>query len=232
MRIALDTDYWDYYDHWFEAPHRPHDIVWARHATGGLSRRDMFAYLASLGLRTPAHGSVRDLANKMLAGYAPDTARNLAETLELVVYTDEMAHAGEGKLKLTLTAALHEYADHLAAIYLPGNFACLGVSLRYLRVGRRQFWLRYASANDWRSNCGEVTIEVLGEEKAAAGAEWSAIALPLYAIDFLPAHGGLSAVDFNTAPGLWGTGIEDRLPAQEVYREIALGLTSALAEAA
>ena len=130
--------------------------------------------------------------------------------------------------------ALRDYPDCLAAEVIAANGDGLGESLRYLRIGRRRFWLHYTSANDWRSNVGAVTIEVLCEEKPMTGAHDDGVGLALFAIDFIRAGGigPLYAVDFNTAPGLAGTGIERRLTAREAYTEIAEALSAGFALAA
>jgi glutathione synthase/RimK-type ligase-like ATP-grasp enzyme len=228
MRIALTSDFRDYYDHWFEAPHHAHERLWERHARGGLARPALFAYMERLGLRTPIHGSTRQVAAQVLGDYPSAVRARLAKYLELVVYRDPFAHQGEGKLRITMAEALQSYPDQFAAEFLPANTEGLGESLRYLRIGRRPFWLRYASANDWRSNVGDVTVEVLAEEKPLPEAYCDSIKLPLFAVDFVRAwgRGGLYAVDFNTAPGLAGTGMEQYLTAREVYEEIAGALAS------
>ena len=230
MRIALKSDFRDYYDHGFEAPHPTHTRLWERYARGGLGRPDLFAYLDGLGLRTPTHGSTRQVIKQALGDHAPGVRAGLMKYLELVVYTDPFAHQGAGKIKVTMVEAIESYPNHFAAECIPANPEGLGESLRYLRIGRRQFWLRYASANDWRSNAGEVTVGVLGEENPLPEVGCDGIAWPLFAIDFIPAWGrsGLYAVDFNAAPGLAGTGIEHYLPAREAYEEIARALASPL----
>lgn len=228
MRIALKSDFRDYYDHWFEAPHPTHTRLWERYARGGPGRPDLFAYLDDFGLRTPTHGSTRRVVEQALADHTPGVRAGLMKCLELVVYTDPFAHQGAGKIKVTMAEALDAYPNHFAVERIPANPEGLGESLRYLRIGRRQFWLRYASANDWRSNAGEVTVEILGEEKPLLDVGYDGIAWPLFAIDFIRAWGcgPLYAVDFKAAPGLAGTGIEHYLPAREAYEEIARALVS------
>lgn len=223
MKIRLQSDFRDYYDHMFCGSWETPEAVFERFSTGGLSRPDMLAALAAAGLRVPRHGRVRELVPQLRADWDdPEFAEQMAGILEVVVHVDERAHAGEGKLKLSWTAALAQHPEAFAVEFLPTVAGPGSVSLRHLRVGRRQFWLRYTSDDDWRSNCGEGTVEVLCEEfprplNEIAHALRSA---PLVAVDFLQISNRLYAIDLNTAPGLVGTGIEQRLAPAEVLGEI------------
>ncbi len=170
MRIALKSDFRDYYDHGFEAPHPTHTWLWERYARGGLARPDRLAYLAGLGLRTPLHGSTRQLVERVLAEQPPGVRARLMQHLELVLSTDPLAHPGTPKVKMTMAEAIAAYPDHFAVEFIPANPEGHGESLRYLRIGRRQFWLGYASANHWRSTAGR------GEAAAGGGLRWHGLA--------------------------------------------------------
>jgi hypothetical protein len=215
MIAALETDFRDFYDHWFAGSWQVPDVVFERRARGGMRRSAMLSWLEQLGLRVPAHGRVCELAPRLLDGYPA----GMADILDVVVYLDEAAHAGEGKVRLSVTEALAQHPHAYASEFIPANQRGLGESLRYLRIGRRQFWLRYTSADDWRSNSGEVQVELLREERPA-DAPW-AVPHPLFAVDFVPAgSAGLYAVDFNTAPQIGGTGVEEWMSGREVYDEV------------
>jgi hypothetical protein len=214
MIAALETDFRDFYDHWFAGSWQAPDVVFERRARGGMRRSVMLPWLEQLGLQVPEHGRVRDLAPRLLAGRP--TA--LADILDVVVYLDEAAHAGEGKVRLSVTEAMAQHPDAYASEFIPANQRGLGESLRYLRIGRRQFWLRYTSADDWRSNSGEAQVGLLCEERTA-DTPW-VVPHPLFAVDFVPAGSSLYAVDFNTAPQIGGTGVEERMSGREVYDEV------------
>lgn len=219
LNVGLHTDFHDYYDHCFAGHWQRPERIFERVSTQGMDRKEMLAYMASLGLQTPRYGKVSWLVPHLRQEWG-----DLACLAEVVVYTDPKAHAGEGKVKLTLDEAQAQYPDHLASEHIPNTPNGTGQTLRYLRVGKRQFWLRYTSLDDWRSNCGEVEIEVLCEEKPLAAGDRSPVPYPLYplfAVDFVRAADKLIAIDFNTAPGLRGTGLEERLMPQAVYEEIA-----------
>lgn len=206
-KIALRSDFRDYYDHWFDRE----GLVFHRHSQGGMSRGEMFEYLNIMGVPTPAYGSVFKLS-KVLRD--PDTP--------IVVYLDPTAHRGKGKVKLLLGEALQNYPRYLATEFIaaPGRRP---MSLRYLQIGGRFFWLRYQSDDAWRSNCGEVGIEIL----CSFAGYHPTIKLPLFAIDYIPIQETLMdlpfnkvAVDFNIAPQIQGTGIESLISGRAVFEEI------------
>ncbi|MBF7084413.1 hypothetical protein IT084_15780 [Desulfallas sp. Bu1-1] len=209
-KIKLVSDFWDYYDHWFDGSDA--EIVFERRSTGGMDRLQMLEYLKSLGLRVPAFGRVRDLYDRerqVWQGYVDITS--------VVVYLDERAHRGEGKVLLSLRDAMEQYPDHLATEYIPALPSGHGLTWRYLQVGDKIFWLKCTSHSDWRSNCGDVEIKVLSREKDSYNDK---IRHPLYAVDFVPAGNRLYAVDFNVAPGIKGTGVEELLPPREAAEAI------------
>lgn len=224
MAIKLDSDFRDYYDHWFSGSWQQPDFTFTRNSTGGMSRREMFEFMRSLGITTPAFGTVKELVSKMASFLPAQPDANLHSIYldaagDVVVYTDIRAHAGEGKVKMSLREAFHHHPNDLASEFIVSSSEAQ--TLRYLRVGRRQFWLQYTSNDDWRSNCGDVDIKVLGEEFSMTpftlmGEGTS----PVFAIDFVFAT-HMYAVDYNIAPQLAGTGIEEILPAKSAYDEIA-----------
>lgn len=204
VKIKLLSDFVDYYDHWFDLE----GITFNRFSYSGMKRSEALRYLSSLGLMVPTFGKVRDLP-RLIDGY-------FHQLTDVVVYLDETAHKGEGKVKMPLSEALEKYPDHLATEYIQVLPAFASCSWRYLQVGDKRFWLQYFSRNDWRSNCGEVEIKVLSKEKDGY---CPSIKYPLFAVDFLPA-GHLYAVDFNISPQIRGTGIEDILPSREAAEAI------------
>lgn len=140
----------------------------------------------------------------------------------LVAYEDEYAHCAQGK---RLLAETHYRFDgnvsRLPELYRVGSLFCTALvgrvprrpatSLRRLQVGPHVFWVEYESTESWMSNSGDGRCSVVGQE-------WDAgyhpvVRLPLWAADFVWGKSGLYAVDFNTAPGCRGTGVEKLLPA-------------------
>jgi hypothetical protein len=216
MKIGLKTDFCDYYDHCFTAPVEEADKVLERVTTVTMPRSTMLLYLESIGMSTPAHGPVADLVPVVTerSGMPEDIALRL---FDLVVYVDETVRSVEGIQRMSCKEALARYPDAYAHVYIPSHLEGNSMSLRYLRIGMRQFWLRYTSRNDWRANYGDFQVELLHEEQRAR--ERHVIPYPLFAIDYVLAD-RLYAVDLNVAPLLQGTGVEQRMFPHEVHDEL------------
>lgn len=218
MRIALASDFLDYYDHVFLTPRHPEvDWTWERMSRNGISRRQALRALETQGFRVPQHGLVKDLVPNLVSQL---NIPGVEKILSLVVYVDEHAHAGEGKVLLEAREALERFPDSFACQYLPVFPHGRGTSVRWLRIGGKQSWLRYDSMDDWRSNCGDVRIELAGliDKPFSDSLLWRLG--PMVAVDFLPIGGRLYAIDLNTAPGLRGTGIEKLVSPRLVLKEV------------
>ena len=214
-RIAIDSDYLDFYDHAFYSPYNA-DIVWERRCSRGMSKRKQFAFLEQQGLKTPNHGTVAEVYQKIRKDYFLSkglfhkSARNLAA---VIVYLDEYAHRGLGKLRVSIELALDQYPNKYCSEFIQTTPSCDSVSYRYLQVGKKSFWLRYTGHDSWMSNHAEdVEVECLcaNEDKFKFGVD-----CPVFAIDFIPGR-ALYAIDFNTAPGFKETGIPLKDP-HEIY---------------
>jgi hypothetical protein len=216
-KVRLISDFVDYYDHWFDG--YDSELIFRRLSKSGMSRPDMLRFLKEKGFATPAFGTVKDLYDEIIRKQYHDTP-GFDSILSVVVYTDIFSHRGEGKLLLPFNEAIEKYPDHFATEYLCVQKNGLGLSYRYLKIGQESFWLQYSSENDWRSNYGEVNVTILFQQLPI----YHAIDYPLYAIDFLPIAGTLYAIDFNIAPQIKGTGIEDILPAKKVADLIKIEL--------
>lgn len=194
LKVKLKSDFRDFYDLAFDAE----GYEFKRFTWDGLARPAMLTFLAWNDYNPPRHGFVRDLA--------PESAM-------LVVYTDEKAHRGEGKILMTAKEAMEHHPNAYASEYIQSP----PESLRLLQVGMMRWMLSYKSDDAWRSNVGkEVEIQIVSEHVG-----YSSIPLPLFAIDFVCDKNGIRyAVDFNIAPGLKWTGIEDRMKPEEVVELI------------
>jgi hypothetical protein len=212
--MRLETDHPQWYDGIFDAQ----GLLFVRMAftRGGRTKPEQFALFEKLGLLTPEHGTVRELAERLGARVpflGPSSA--LLSELECVVYDDELEHRGRGKRRLPLLEALEECPDRYASVYMAGRQP--GVGIRQVRFGRTAVWLRQASkVGDWRSNIEdeETVIEV------RRGLGPSPVPRVLWAIDFVPSAAGLLAVDFNTAPQLETLGEVGALEIEEIAREL------------
>lgn len=200
IKIKLESDFLDYYDHWFDFEGQ----AFKRHSSSGMSRSEMFDFLEQIGVKTPPHGSPQQVFNQI-----GDS------TSSVVVYINQYAHRGEGKILLPILEAIQKYPSHLCSLYYP-TLPTGSESFRYLQIGDKRYWLRYTSS-DWRSNYGDTQIEILSQKEDGFH---SNINLPLFAIDFITDCKIFCAIDFNIAPGVRHTGIEDILPAKEAAAAI------------
>lgn len=217
-RLALHSSGWiDYYDHAFDAK-GPDTPAWRRTDRPFPLRRECFWSMAQVGFRCVQNGVVSAFRS------------NDPATTELVVYTDETEHQGEGKVKLALAEATRLWPEAWASLYVPPD-APIAESLRLLRVGSFGCALLYQSTSDWRSNVGAVSIEVtrsplLEDKRGALDYLMRLYKTPLLAVDLVPSPRGWLATDLNLAPGLRGTGIEELLPPREAFARLKEALTT------
>ncbi|MDX5935632.1 hypothetical protein SIL73_13125 [Acidithiobacillus thiooxidans] len=219
MKIKIKSDFRDYYDHAFCGSYETPDAVFQRQSTGGMSRSAMFAAFELAGLLTPRHGLVRDLVPALKAEYA-NYPKELWQMMQVVVHIDEQAHAGDGKVALSFDAAETQYPAAFAVEFLPTVAGVGAISYRHLRVGKRMFWLRYTSLDDWRANCGDVQIEFMCEAGSATPDTPFFDLSPMVAVDFLRIGNRMYAIDLNIAPGLRGTGIEKIMRSSAVLQAV------------
>ena len=215
MNVKLLSNFTDFYDHHFDLDGE----VFDRRDNIGMDRRQMFEFFGSLGLKTPFHGTLKEVFEHQ-AEWCP-----APELQHAVVYLDLNSHRGNDKIQVRGTDPYwQQFQDDFAAEFIPTyTQPNIGISYRYLQIGPRKWWLEYISASDWRSNYGDVKINILAEEAPGFHPK---INYPLYVVDFLLA-GGFYAIDFNQSPGLRGTGIENILKPQEVVDLIKEGIANA-----
>lgn len=198
--IRLISNFIDYYDHYFDLQGE----VFRRMTNEGMDRKEMIEFLKKHGLITPPCGIVREMQYHGL----------IRDDVYVVVHTDIHSHRGENKFLMLYKEALEKHPDAFMVLYV-SSFT--GVSWRYLRVGDRSFMLRYKS-EDWRSNWD--TSEIVIEQEDASDIEID-IDAPLFAIDFVKnvkpdGNPVMVAIDYNIAPQIKGTGVEELLEASIV----------------
>jgi hypothetical protein len=221
-KVKLISDFMDYYDIYFdfEGTH------WERKCQTPVKKREDFARMAAMGLHVPPNGLIVDLAEAIPYEYLLEVGDNA----DVVLYTGETEHAGLGKLKMNIMEAYEGFDGTWASMYIEG-FSAYPQTTRWLKVGNEQMWLTYTSLDDsWRSNAGDVAIiwaneipwtpkgvdinKVVDFEKETRG-------IPLCAIDFVCSHARTwYAIDFNTAPGLQGSPVENWIPGRDVAQLI------------
>ena len=106
MKITIKSDYLDCYDHWFDR-RGTEDATFSRVAEGSwtVTRSEMFETFKSLGLQTPRFDYV---------------CRFHADTM-VVVYVDQNAHQGEGKLLIRAGDAARLYVAAASAALSRGQ---------------------------------------------------------------------------------------------------------------
>jgi hypothetical protein len=214
--MQLLTDYQQFYDGIFDG--RPpvfHRMAFTR---GGLDKRAQFRLFAALGLPAPPHGTVIELQERFRrAGPALAWPQEVTRDVWCVVYTDELAHRGEGKTLVPLSEAAERHPACFASLFVAP--ASEPVAFRHVRFGGLAYWLRQSGARGaWRSNRADEE-QVLAKCRVAGP---NPVARALWAIDFIPSPNGLLAVDFNTAPDLATLGETGALTNAEALAELEL----------
>jgi hypothetical protein len=217
MNLKLNSDYHDYYDAWLDLEA---DYTLSRRMTDGPNKIEAFHLLNMMGIKTPIYGMVaelyKDLSSQFTEGKAGVKKAGYDKVVEVVVYTDINAHAGEGKLKMSLEEAREKYPGHFAVQFIPSDTSMFASrSERLLQIGTRRIWMEYTSRDNWQSNCGDVNISLIKTDRSR-GFVLNEIQLPLFAIDFVTNGRDRLAVDLNVSPGIKGTPVQGLLKAQEV----------------
>lgn len=227
--MYLLSDFSDYYDHNFcHGPVKVGEELFVRLSTCGLNRRDQFTLMNKASFDVVKHGMFNDVINS----YWDEEGQPVNH---VVVYDDEMAHCGNGKRVvgknqirwdgcLSRLEALDKLRDELSTKYCSAfvgvPWATPSCSFRLLQIGPHRFWLEYRGFEDWRSNYGEGDCKVIGREMNHGFND--VIRYPLWAIDFAIGT-TMWAIDFNNAPGIRGSGIENIFSSKSVYEAITEG---------
>lgn len=151
MKILLESDFLDYYDHHF-ATRTDFENVYYRHTKSGVSRVKMFHEFEVCKFKTPVYGTPQYILNTLECNH---NIGYISDFTDVVVYHDIHTHRGEGKEKMPIKQAIQKHPESFCSEFIPTTTGSGSVSLRHLRVGKRQFWIKYISYNDWRSNYGD-----------------------------------------------------------------------------
>lgn len=165
-----------------------------------LTRRAMFAWLKEQGIQTVPNDTVENLLKKY------DPAHGV------VVYIDEQAQRGNGKVWVSAKQAQELYANYWCSLFIPPS----GRTIRHFQFGDRAFTIPFYSSTDWRSNRGAST------SYAVEGSRWSLfpkiVEYPYFAVDFIP--GTDMATDFQFVPGLDNDRLENWMQPREMYQAL------------
>lgn len=221
-KLGLTSDFRDYYDHAFDVPWSSVIPMLSRNMTDGRGKVEQLKYLRSQGARTPQVYRENPHNPTQFPGFSRPEYQFLQPPLNdnlVVLISDDVAHCGIGKDRVGyLEAAYGESTCPYMEYIEPAEPA---TSYRLLVVGARQFWLKYKSDHEWKSNVGEVDISLVVAVRPDCPRIYPKITEPLYAIDFVKGKDGiLVGVDFNCSPGIKGTPVQDLLKPNEVYELI------------
>ena len=203
MKLKLVSDFRDYYDHWFDREGQE----FRRITTEGPTRYQMFDLLRKAGFSTPPLFKLgKDL----------DKCIHFTKDLNVVVYLKPIGHRGEDKIFLSLDEAIEAH---------PGKWASLFVgerarSFRWLYIGFYEIILEYKSDDFYRSNVGDVSIEILNVHKVKARIGFTKSLPPLCAVDGTNDEGLYKAFDLNIAPGIEGSGVENVISAEDLANSL------------
>jgi hypothetical protein len=214
MKIKIESDFHDYYDHAFASKYDTPDYILKRPSVyPQLPREKMFQLFTEYGMSTPQYGRDKSLF-----------------TCEYVVeHLDETAHRGEGKHHVKLEDAGEDTfkVEALESIDPIGIRHPLAVSIRKLFIGKHRFELQYDTAHDWRSNGNGCTITYLNMDENARRfndlANRELKEFPILALDFIPtARIGSCGkyLDINISPSWKGTFLEKLLHPSVVHEFI------------
>lgn len=214
--VKLVSDFRDqHYDFMFKSNGTK---IYRRMSNEGPDKINQFYILAKMGFRIPPIGTVE---------YLYHTWPINTEEPEVVVYTDQLKHAGEGKILLPITKAYDLYPNFFASAYLRNDEP---TTCRALFVGDHYITMKYSSDDAWRSNCGNVNIEETDistyiAERTLLDAMYAPLtSVPIVAIDFVQYANEMWAIDLNTAPGISGTPATKYFDPVHIYETIRQNL--------
>lgn len=199
MKLILKTDFVDYYDNHFDHLSQPEPhLVFNRLTRNNFSRKDLFNLLEEMNEPVIPHGNAKKLSEKFWSAN------------KFVVYTDEYAHSGQGKLLID-RSQIPQYSDTFASLYMPEKPS---LSLKKIVIGDRIFWAKYQSSHDWKSNVGDY-VELY---EPYEGLRINNKLFPIYTIDYVIGANYWWAVDLNTAPELGK--LKLNISPEEIHQEI------------
>jgi len=200
VKLKLNSDFEDYYDSAFA---QEGNLTFPRLTSNEIPRKELYKLIGKHKLIPPVFGKVKKFIKKIPWEQA------------VIVFSNADLHSGGEKTVMSFKEAYKEHPDKYMSIY---SVTERGESFRYLQIGKEAFFLRYKS-DVWDSTKNP-KIEV---ERVEEGDEikMKPFDYPMYAVDFVRFEDRFGkewmlAVDFNTAPILKGTGIEELIAPFEI----------------
>lgn len=152
-----------------------------------VTRRARLCELAFAGYRIPRCGEFREMSRL---------------GVPLVVYTDERAHCGEGKVLWRPGEPAPWYGSTFCSEFI-GHPGPTSTSFRWLVVGSYAFHLVYRSDSSWMSNVGGTyDARPSWSKDGKTDRATDLLRYPMYAVDYVSFGDEDYAVDLNVCPGV------------------------------
>lgn len=223
--VQILSDFEDYYDSHFQDDA---DMKYfTRMGAGKAPRPARLELLRSWGLSVVPSGTALELFESLpRAIFDPDENGDMAvDFLEFIVYMREVNFVGDGPVKMDAIIAAERFPDSYATLHIPSREMSdegeRSVSYRYIRVGKKEFWLKYAGLDAWRSNMGQKTCSVSAKGLDVPLSMSYIDPFPMCVIDFVMSEDGNPyAIDYSPFTRLADTPLVDFLPAEEAAFQI------------
>lgn len=229
MKLQLFSDYADFYDYFFESKY---ELI-----AGSLRERTDFSgevkpfyRYASLG-----HGLSKTEQFKQLKKMDFQVIQNtecwnleLSENKKVVVYLEEFAHAGNGKILTSVANAKKNYPDFRCSWFQRTHEnENMSVLFKRIVIGNHKFEFKISclsqpeDPDSWGTNNAiDTNIILLDHDECENKYR------PIYGIDFVKSYlgesrkGSVYAIDLNWAPGLHGLKIDEFYSGKEIVKMI------------
>jgi hypothetical protein len=200
MKLSLVSDFKDFYDDCFDSE----GDVFTRNKSSNLTKPEIFQYLKScLKLNVPVHG----ICNEMHRYFDND---NL-----VIVYSSFDKTKIDGRHLVKFSDAIKFHPDKFIVEYLKGSMPSFVT--KSFSIGKRMWTVTCKSDDYWRSNVGNVQMNVESEvfDQTRVPSK-----MPLFCIDFIRDFDTYYAIDFDCSPTLNGSGLEQMLEPEIVVELI------------
>lgn len=177
------------------------------------TKTQQFDALRTVGIKTVPFGIVKNVVNSL-------------QPLQIVVYTDELKHHGDGKQLEYSEIAIDKYGDLLCSAYIH-PISDLSKSRKILMIGEKSFTIDHYS-DDWRTNCGTKEVIIQGENLDYHDVLYKQMLnlmhmykSPTISVDFVHVFANMwLATDLNTIPNLSDINLSDYVSNAEIINNV------------
>ncbi|MBO5388339.1 MAG: hypothetical protein J6A59_09395 [Lachnospiraceae bacterium] len=192
--LHIKSDFNDYYD---VLNSESCSITYNRYLRESKQRGTALKYLRNIGIKT--------LEIKQVSSFFRDDS-------PIVVYTDPIAHHGNGKKIMSVDEAQLLYSNYMASKYYQSDH---NITLKFLQIGKRRFTLYFKKEEPISLNMGKLI------DLRESTPEYNRlIGIPIFSIDYISNGNHMIATDFNEVEDLKALGVDKWLSADTVVTEI------------